>query len=67
MVFTIVGCLFVKKIQNIVSANFYEISYFPVIVKILPRILFREFVPAFWTLKVVMKVADTENCCENRT
>jgi hypothetical protein len=64
MVFTIVGCLLVKKIQSKVSANFYEI---PVIVKIFPRILFREFVPAFWTLKVVPKAAcDPENCSESR-
>jgi hypothetical protein len=49
MVFTIVGCLFVKKIQSIISAIFYEIPCFPVIVKILPKVLFREFVPAFCT------------------
>ncbi len=67
MVFTIVGCLFVKRILSIVSAFFYEIPYYPVIVKILPRILFREFAPAFGTLKVVLKAAGNfENCCESR-
>jgi hypothetical protein len=46
MVFTIFSCLFVKEIQNEVSAGFYE-SLTLLIEKFLPVTLFRELVPAF--------------------
>ncbi len=67
VVFTIFGCLFVKNIQNKISACFYEIT--SLIVKILPVDLFRKLVPAFRyhlvTVKVVPKAAfDPEKCAD---